>query len=87
MKVKSKVCDWNSTSVTLSCKNNFCFSVESLKLTKMDRLTFTKRIKFIKTYYKNDDFATSTYRALRADNCLHNRPTTQVIGKIVKKFE
>ena len=30
---------------------------------------------------------TATYLALRGDYCLHNRPTTQVIAKIVKKFE
>ena len=38
--------------------------VESLTLTKMDRLTITQRIKIIKTNYKNSD---STYRALRED--------------------
>ena len=27
------------------------------------------------------------YHALRGDYVLHNRPTTQAIGKIVKKFE
>ena len=53
----------------------------------MDRLTITQRIKIIKTYYKNGDSATATYRALRGDYGLHNRPTTQAIGKIVKKFE
>ena len=41
----------------------------------------------IKTYYENDNSATATYRALRADYGVHNRPTTQGIGKIVKKFE
>ena len=39
----------------------------------------------IKTYYENGDFA--TYRALRGDYGLYNRPTTQAIGKIVKRFE
>ena len=39
------------------------------------------------TYYKNDDSATATYLALRGDYGLHNRPTTQTIGKIVNKFE
>ena len=53
----------------------------------MDRLTITRRIKIIKTYYKNGDSATATYRALRGDYGLHNRPTMQAIGKIVKKFE
>ena len=53
----------------------------------MDRLTITQRITIIKIYYKNGDSATATYRALRGDYGLHNRPTTQAIGKIVKKFE
>ena len=30
---------------------------------------------------------TTTYRALRGDSVLYNRPTTQAIGTIVKKFE
>ena len=38
-------------------------------------------------HYKNSDSATATYRALRGDYGFHTRPTTQVIGKIVKKFE
>ena len=41
----------------------------------------------IKTYYRNGNSATVTYRALREDYSLHNRPTTQAVGKIVKKFE
>ena len=49
----------------------------------MDRLTIKQCIKMIKTYYKNDD----SYRALRGDYGLQNRPRTQGIGKIVKKFE
>ena len=53
----------------------------------MDRLTITQRITIIKIYYKNGDSATPTYRALRGDYGLHNRPATQAIGKIVKKFE
>ena len=53
----------------------------------MDRLTITQRIKMTKIYYKNDDTATATYRVLRGDYGLHNRPTTQAIGQIVKKFE
>ena len=53
---------------------------------KMDLLTITQRIKMIKTNYKNNDFATDTYLALRGDYGLHNRPTTQEIGKIVKKI-
>ena len=36
----------------------------------------------IKTYYKYCDSATVTYRALRGDYCLHNRPTMQAIDKI-----
>ena len=62
------------------------FSVESLILTKIDRLAITQRIKIIKTYYKNGD-ATATYRALGEDYRLHNRPIRQAIGRIVKKFE
>ena len=38
----------------------------------------------IKTYYKNGDSATDTYRVLRLDCGLHNHPT---ICKMVKKFE
>ena len=41
----------------------------------------------IKTYCKNGDSATARYCALREDYDLHNRLTTQAIGKIVKKFE
>ena len=47
---------------------------------KMDNLIITQRIQFIKTYYKNGDSTTGDYG-------LCNRPTTQAIGKIVKKFE
>ena len=65
----------------------FFFLVESLALTKMDRLIITQRIKMIKTRYRNGNSATATYRALRGVYGLHNRPTMQVIGKIVKKFE
>ena len=54
---------------------------------KMDRLIITQRIKIIKTYYKNGDSATAKYSALREDYGLPNRPTTQAVGKIVKKFE
>ena len=78
----SKIWDWNSKSVKPSCETYFCFSVESLTLTKMDRLTIIQRIEIIKTNYKNGDFATATYRALRGDCDLHNRPTTQGIGKL-----
>ena len=53
----------------------------------MDRLTITQRLKIIKIYYKNGDSVTATYRVLRGVYGLHNRPTTQTIGKIVKKFE
>ena len=73
----SKVCDGNLTSVKLI----FFFSVESPTLTKMDPLTTIQRIKIIKTYYKNVYSATDTYRALKGDYSLHNRPTTQAIGK------
>ena len=48
----------------------------------MDRLTITQqRIKFIETYYKNGDTATAMYRVLRGEYDLHNRPTTQAVGK------
>ena len=53
----------------------------------MDRLTIKQRIKIIKTYDQNGDSATATYHALRGDCGLHNRPTTQAIGKDVPKFE
>ena len=53
----------------------------------MDRSTIIQRIKTIKTYYKFGEIATATYRALRGDYALHNRPTMRAIGKIVKKFE
>ena len=57
--VVSKVWDWNSTSGKISCETSFFFfSVESLTLTKMDRLTVTPSTKIIKTYYKNGDSAT-----------------------------
>ena len=50
-------------------------------------LTITQRIEIIKTYFKNDDSTTAKYRALRGDYGLHNRQTTQAIGKIVKQSE
>ena len=53
----------------------------------MHRLTVTQRIKIMKTYYRNADSATARYRGLRGDYGLHNRPTTQAIGEIVKKSE
>ena len=53
----------------------------------MARLTITQRIKIIKTYSKNSDSATAKYHALGEDYGLHNRSTTQAIGKILKKFE
>ena len=59
----------------------FFFSVEGLISTAMDRLSTTQSIKMTKTNYKSGDSATATYRALRGDYGLHNRPT-----KIVKKF-
>ena len=65
----------------------FSFKVESLTFTKIDRLTITQRIKNIKTYYKNRDFATATYPALIGDYGLHYSPTMQAIGKIAKTFE
>ena len=40
-----------------------------------------------KTYYKNGDSATATYRVLRKDYGLHKGPTMQAIGKIMKKFD
>ena len=53
----------------------------------MHCLTSTQCIKIIKTYYKNNDSTTVTYRALRRDYGLHNPSTRQAIGKIVRKFE
>lgn len=53
----------------------------------MDRLTTAERVKIVKTYYKNDDSAVSTFRALRADYGRHNRPTQQTILNTVNKFE
>ena len=79
----SKVWEWKSTSVKLSCENNFFFfAIENLTLTKMDRLTITQLIKMIKT-----DSATATYRALSEDYGLPNRLSSQAIGKIAQKFE
>ncbi|ERL94483.1 hypothetical protein D910_11760 [Dendroctonus ponderosae] len=46
-----------------------------------------ERVKIIKCYYKNDDSAVSTFRALRADHGRHNRPTEQTISNTVEKFE
>ena len=54
---------------------------------KIGYLAITQRMRIIKTYYKNGDSVTATYCALRGDYDLHNRPTMQAIGKIVKKFE
>ena len=70
----------------LECPISF-FSAESLTLTKIDCLIISQRIKIIKTYYKKCDSATATYRALRGDYDVHNRLSTQAIGKIVTKFE
>ena len=53
----------------------------------MARLTTHQRIRIIKTYYENGNSATATYRTLRADYGVHNRPTTPAIGKIVKKLK
>ena len=53
----------------------------------MNRLTITQRIKIIKSYYKNGNSATVTYRALRRDLGLQNHPTTQAIGKSVEKLK
>ena len=43
------------------------FSVESLTLTKVDRLAISQCTKIIETYQKNGDFATAMYRALRGN--------------------
>ena len=51
------------------------------------RKWITQRIKIVKTYYKNTDSATATHHALRGDYGSQNRPTTQAIDKIVKKFK
>ena len=60
------------------------FDIDQTKSGTVDWLT---DIKIIKTYYKNDDSATTTYRSLRGDYGVHNRPAMQAIGNIVKKFE
>ena len=65
----------------------FFLSVESLTLTKSDRLIITQHINITKTYYKNGDSTAAMYHALREDYGLHNRPTKQTISKIVQKFE
>ena len=52
----------------------------------MDHLTITQRVKIIKNYYKNGNFATITHRTLIEGYGLYNHPTTQAIGKIVQKF-
>ena len=54
----------------------FFFSVQSLTLMKMDRLTITQRINVIKTYLlQNGDSGTATYGALRGDygSCISSR--------------
>ena len=65
-------------------KPNFLFPIESLTLTKSNRITITQRIQISKTNYKNGDSTPATYRG---DYGLNNRLTMQAIGKIVKKFE
>ena len=47
----------------------------------MDCLIVTQGMKIIKTNQP------ATYRILRGDYGLHNRPNAQAISKIVKKFE
>ena len=59
----------------------FFFPIESLTLTKILHLTITQGTKIIKIDCKNYD------SALRGDYGLYNRPSTQAIGKIVKRFE
>ena len=50
----------------------------------MNRSIITQRKKIIKTYY---NLLPTTYHVLRGAYGLPNRPTTQAIGKIVKKIE
>ena len=53
-----------------------------------DGLTLTQCRKLITTYYKIDDPATATYRALRRDYGLQNCSTTQVIvAKLWRKLK
>ena len=55
----------------------FCFLVEnSVDIEENRSLNRIHRIQMIKTYPKNGDSATATYRALRVDNSFHNSPTT-----------
>ena len=85
--VVSKVWDWYSTSVKLSCEINFFLFSWKYDIDETgNRLTITQRIKITKTYYKNGDSATGSYRALRWDYGLYNRLAAQAIGKIGKKF-
>ena len=55
-----------------------------MALTRMDRLTITQRIKIIENLLQKWWFCQSHVSWFKG---LHNHPTTQVIGKIVKKFE
>ena len=53
----------------------------------MDSLAIIQPMKIMKTYYKNGDSATATYRALSGDYGSHNHPTAQAMGKIIKNFK
>ena len=57
----------------------FLFSWKS-DIDENESLTVTQRIKMIKMYYKNRDYDTVIYRALRRDYNLQNSPSTQAIG-------
>ena len=46
-----------------------------LKRSKVEGLTVEERIKTVKSYYKNYDFAVFTLRDLRTDYDRHHRPT------------
>ena len=65
----------------------FSLRLKVITLRKMGRLTITQCIKIIKAYHKNGESASATYRALKRGYGLHNRPTTQAIGRIMKIFE
>ena len=82
----SKLWDWNSASAKLSSEINFFFSVESLTLSKVDRITIIRYMTIIKTSHKNSDSSTATFSALRGGYRLHNRPTTQETG-VVRNIE
>ena len=84
----SKVWDWNLTFVKVSCEtNSLLFSWKS-DIDENGSFSYHTTHKNYQNLLQNiGDSDTATYPALRGDYGLHNRPTAQAIGKIVKKFE